>query len=125
MAGDAVFGRTFVAVPLVTGGALGLRMLVVQGKTGLVVIESSVAPVLRVMTAVAFSTQIAFVRIVLAVARHTVARGLPVFDTLGMARNTGQLLMLAPEQVIGFCMVKLRLVQLDNDRISPTMIGVA
>ena len=53
MTGDAFFGRALVALPGMTGGAGGLRVLVGQWERCFVVIEVRLLPGLRVMTGAA------------------------------------------------------------------------
>jgi hypothetical protein len=71
MTGGALPGRPLINAILMTGGASGLRMLAVQRKPGLTMIDGGVAPAGRVMTVFASTPKGSLVDVLRAMAEDT------------------------------------------------------
>src|SRR5262252_320150 len=125
MAGDAIFGRVLVAVAEMTGSAGDLGMPVVQWKGGLVVIVVHAAPGTLLVARRTIAPELAFVRLLLAVATQAVARRLAVGLTRLMATRARHDGVRALQRVVGAIVIELLAAEFDDVGVAPEMLRVA
>jgi hypothetical protein len=99
--------RLTIPVRLVTFSAFHIDVFSCQWKAGSVVIELGLFPTALGVATLALHTQGALVHIILPVARFAIAGGTAVFLSRHMALGALRLLMLAAQQKVAQCVIKL------------------